>query len=43
MQPRSSVDKVRLFWGASAMTMVMWAIIGCGLLSLVYGASPCAP
>ena len=20
------------------MTMVMWAIIGCGLLSLVYGA-----
>jgi K(+)-stimulated pyrophosphate-energized sodium pump len=37
MPPQSFVE-VRLFLGASAMTMVMWAIILCGLLSLVYGA-----
>src|SRR5207302_2044365 len=32
------VCNVRLLGGTSAMGLVMWAIIGCGLLSLVYGA-----
>ena len=27
-----------VFWRASTMAMVMWAIIVCGLLSIVYGA-----